>query len=267
MVTRAAVWVAGGTVERIEATLPLALAGDRQQVRAYVYAYRELTDRLLSTVGEARPDLVLVDSQHRVLVAVEAKVRGRQPATVPWVKAALEQQAMSVPFSDWVGTLGAGRGTAVAVVALLRTTLPGMEPLARPRKRRLPEWQLDERGVVRFYRAVVDELSRVETPLDYVGSVLGLTQTELAALFGVRRQAIDQWQARGVPAERQEKLATLGEISDLLAARLKRDRIPGVVRRSAPAYGGRSILDAIAAGDEEYVLSELRDAFDWAAAA
>lgn len=267
MVTRAAVRVAGETVQEIESTLPRALAGDRGKVRAYVDAYRELTDRVLSVVGEARPDLVLIDEQQRVLVAVEAKVRGRQPTTVPWVKAALEQEAMSVPFSDWVGTLGAGRGTAVAVVALLRATLPGTEPLAPPRRRRLPEWQLDERGVVRFYRAVVDELSRVDTPLDHIASVLGLTQTELAALFGVRRQALDQWQARGVPAERQEKLATLGEIADLLTAKVKRDRIPGVVRRNAPAYGNRSVLEAVAAGDEERVLAELRDAFDWAVAA
>jgi hypothetical protein len=57
----------------------------------------------------------------------------------------------------------------------------------------------------------------------------------------------------------------LEEITDLLAARLKRDCIPGVVRRAAPAYGGRSILQAI--GDEELVLDELRDAFDWAATA
>ncbi len=62
-------------------------------------------------------------------------------------------------------------------------------------------------------------------------------------------------------------LATLGEIADLLAARLKRDRIPGVVRRAAEAYGGRSILQAIGDSDEELVLDELRDAFDWSAAA
>jgi hypothetical protein len=45
------------------------------------------------------------------------------------------------------------------------------------------------------------------------------------------------------------------------------DRIPGVVRRPGPAYGGRSALDAIAGDDQELVLAELRDAFDWAAAA
>jgi hypothetical protein len=58
--------------------------------------------------------------------------------------------------------------------------------------------------------------------------------------------------------------ADLEEIADLLAAKLKRDRIPDVVRRAAPAYGGRSILQAIGDGDEELVLDELRNAFNWA---
>lgn len=266
-VSGAAAQIAGSAIDEIEVSLPRALEGERDQVRAYVQAYRELTGRVLDAVGCARPDLVVVDEQHRVVVAVEAKKRGRLPKTVPWVRAALEQEAASVPFSDWVGTYGAGKGAAVAVVALLRATLPGVVPLASPRDRRLPSWPLDEQGVVRFYRAVADELSDTETPLDYIASVLGLTQTELAKLFGVRRQALDQWAVRGVPAERQAKLATLGEIADILTARLKRDRIPGVVRRPAPAYGGRSILAAAADGDEEIVLSELRDAFDWAAAA
>ena len=62
-------------------------------------------------------------------------------------------------------------------------------------------------------------------------------------------------------------MRSLGEIADLLAVKLKRDRIPDVVRRAAPAYGGRSILQAIGDGDEKLVLDELRDAFDWAAAA
>jgi hypothetical protein len=266
-VSAAAVRIAGGAVADIEASLPLALAGQRGQVRVYVDAYRVLTGRMLDAVGEVRPDLLSFDDQHRVVVLAEAKRPGHRSKTVPWVRATLERDAMSVPFSDWVGTFGAGKGTAVAVVALLRATLPGTQPLTPPRGRRLPGWPLDEQDVVRFYRAVGDELSRIETPLDRLTSVLGLTATELANLFGVRRQAPDQWAVRGVPAERQEKLATLGEIADLLAVKLKRDRIPGVVRRAAPAYGGRSILQAIGDGDEKLVLDELRDAFDWAAAA
>src|SRR4051812_4588320 len=91
--------------------------------------------------------------------------------------------------------------------------------------------------------------------LDHIASVLGLSDTELAGLFGVRRLALDQWRAGRVPPKPQEKLATLSEITDLLSAKLKSDAIPGVVRQRAPAYGGRSILVAVAAGDEELVLS------------
>lgn len=104
-------------------------------------------------------------------------------------------------------------------------------------------------------------------PLEHIRVTLGLNRTELAALFGVRRQAVDQWSGNGVPAERQEKLATLGAIADLLAAKLKADRVPGVVRRPSPAYGDRSILAAIADDDQDAALAELRDAFDWAGAA
>jgi len=106
-----------------------------------------------------------------------------------------------------------------------------------------------------------------ETPLDQIATAFSLTRTELAWLFGVRRQALDQWETRGLPAARQEKLATLGAIADLLTVKLKRDRVPGVVRRRTPAYGERTLLEAVADGDEELVLAELRDAFDWAAAA
>jgi hypothetical protein len=263
-VARAAAQIGGDSVEQIESALPRALSGERGQVRAYVDAYRELTGRVVSAAIDARPDLIVSDNGRVLVVAVKAGAE--RPATVPWFRAALEQEAMSIPFGHWVGALGVGEGTAGAVAGLLREMLPGTR-VVDPPQRRLPGWQLDDRELIRFAHAVAEELERAEAPLEHVGDVLGLTQTELAALFGVRRQALDQWATRGVPSERQEKVATLGAIADLLAAKLKRDRIAGVVRRAAPAYGDRSILDAIAAGDEHRVLVELEDAFDWAAAA
>jgi DNA-binding transcriptional regulator YiaG len=266
VVARAAARVGGDAIGQIESSLPGALAGRRDQVRAYVDAYRALTDSVLQVAAQARPDLAARGQDGRIVFVADGKARGRAGPGRGWMNAALEREAMSVPFSGWVGTLGVGDGTAGAVAASVRAVLPGMTPLAPPNGH-VPDWQLDERQLVRFSRAVLDELSHTETPLDHIADVLGLTQTELAALFGVRRQAVDQWAGRGVPAERQEKLATLGEIADLLAAKLKRERVPGVVRRAAASYGDRSMLEAIAAGDEERVLAELRDAFDWAAAA
>lgn len=259
--------VAGPALAEIERSLSRALAGDRRQVHLYVDAYRRLADGVLGAVGDARPDLISVDQRIGSMVAVELKASGGRPAKAPWLRAALEQGAMSAPFTDWIGRMGVGQGTAVAFVALMRDTLPGVQPLPAAAERRLPDWKLDEQDVLRFYRAVADELERGEMPLELLQVTLGLSRTELAALFGIRRQALDHWEASGVPAERQEKLATVEGIADLLAAKLKDGRIAGVVRRPSSAYGGRSILDAIVDDDQDLVLAELRDAFDWAAAA
>lgn len=267
-VADAAEEIAGAALKAIESSVPEALGGEQAQVRAYVEAFRLLESRMLNAVGEARPDLVVVDGADNVVALVEMKARGHKgEQSVRWLKAALEQQAMSAPFSEWVGALGVGRGTAVAFVAQLRSLVPDTKPLTSSREHHLPPWLLSDLEAVQFYRAVGDELARVQAPLDRISSVLGVSRTELARLFGVRRQAIEQWESRGVPGERQEKLATLDAVVDLLTAKLKPDRIPGVVRRPAAAYGERSILDAIAAGDEVVVVEELRRAFDWAAAA
>lgn len=266
-VADAAEKIAGQALREIESSVPDALAGKRAQVHAYVEAYRLLGSRMLDTVGRARPDLLVFDESDNLLLMAEMKDFKRRDRSVLWLKAALDQEAMSAPFSQWVGTFGVGRGTAVALVARLRSMLAGTEPLVAPRERHLPTWTLSNEDAVRFYRAVGDELARVQTPLHRIASALGVSRTELARLLGVTRQAIEQWELRGVPGERQEKLATLDAIVDLLTVRLKPDRIPGAVRRPAAAYGGRSMLQAIADGDQQMVLEELREAFDWSAAA
>jgi transcriptional regulator with XRE-family HTH domain len=268
-VADAAEGIAGAAMQGIESSMPEALHGDRAQLRIYLDAYLLLQRLVLDAVGKARPDVILYDEARNTVTLLEAK-RGQasgQQQSVRWLKAALEQEAVSAPFSEWVGTLGAGRGAAVAFVARLRSMLADTKSLASPRDGQLPIWPLSDGQVMLFYRAVGDELARIETPLERIAAVFGVSRTELARLFGVRRQAIEQWEARGVPAERQEKLATLDAIVDLLTAKLKPDRIPGVLRRPASAYGGRSILEAIAADEQALALDELRNAFDWAAAA
>jgi DNA-binding XRE family transcriptional regulator len=239
----AAKQLAGEAMAEIEATLPAAVAGNRQQLGLYVSAVSLMTERLLEAVREARPE-----------IAVKSPV---------WAKAMLQGGAINAPFSTWVGVMGPGKGVALAVVSLLRQTLPDAKPLELPPRRRLPDWDLDDRDAVRFYREVSYLLDKAGAPLERIGRALDLNRTELAALFGVSRQAAERWEAQGVPSERQEKLATIGAIVDLLEAQLKPDRIAGVARRPAPAYGDRSILEAIAAGEENLVLTELRDAFDW----
>lgn len=236
--------IAGESVDEVEAALPGAITGNRQQLALYVSAVTLMTERLLKAAREARPE-----------IASESPL---------WAKAMLQGGAINAPFSIWVGVMGPGKGVALAMVSLLRQTLPDTKPLELPPRRRLPDWDLEDRDAVRFYRDVSYLLDKAEAPLERIGRALNLNRTELAALFGVSRQAVERWEAQGVPSERQVKLSTLGAIVDLLETQLKPDRIAGVARRPAPAYGDRSIIEAIAAGEEDLVLAELRDAFDWA---
>jgi hypothetical protein len=102
------------------------------------------------------------------------------------------------------------------------------------------------------------------TLLDPVSEVFGLTETELGRLFGVRRQAIQQWRDRGIPSARQAKAATVASIADLLSHQLKPERIPGIVRRPAPAYDGSSALEMIEDDRQEQLYEVVRRSFDWA---
>jgi hypothetical protein len=103
-----------------------------------------------------------------------------------------------------------------------------------------------------------------DTLLVSIGKPLELSKTELARLFGVSRQAIDGWHRDGVPGRRQAKAATVAAVVDLLAHRLKPERIPGIARRRARAYGGLTMLEMIARDRHEELLELTRRSFDWA---
>ncbi|MEA2347585.1 MAG: hypothetical protein QOG62_1372 [Thermoleophilaceae bacterium] len=100
--------------------------------------------------------------------------------------------------------------------------------------------------------------------LDEIRDTFALSGTELARLFGVRRQAVEQWRERGIPSSRQEKAAAVAAVGDLLSHRLKRERIPGVARRPAPAYGGLTMLEMIEGDRQADLVAEIRRSFDWA---
>jgi hypothetical protein len=106
--------------------------------------------------------------------------------------------------------------------------------------------------------AVRDKLlSDIEDSLD-------LSKTELGRLFGVSRQAIDSWHAHGIPSARQAKAATVASFADLISHQLKVERVPGIVRRRARAYGGLTALEMIERDRQEELLALTRDSFDWA---
>ena len=99
-------------------------------------------------------------------------------------------------------------------------------------------------------------MSPVLTPtlLDPIAQTFELTETELGRLFGVSRQAVGQWRERGVPSNRITKVTTVAAIGDLLSHQLKPERIPGVARRPAGAYGGLSMLEMIERDREDELL-------------
>jgi len=92
-------------------------------------------------------------------------------------------------------------------------------------------------------------------------SVWGLSQAEAARLLGVSRQAVGKWLERGTPAERAELIADLAAATDLLVHYLKRDRIPGVVRRPIASRRGASLLDLLQDGESRVLLETCREMF------
>ncbi|MGH2649596.1 MAG: hypothetical protein ACRDHS_08825 [Actinomycetota bacterium] len=206
--------------------LPAALAGDERAGHRYARAWHELVRAIVS----------------------------ERPGAPPSAPDVLDHLALTAPFDP--------AGPLRALVSVAASIIPDMEPVTIPRPARTilppsPDYR-------RFARAVLVELSRGGSELDRLVDAWGLTITDVARLFGVRRQAVQQWLEEGVPAARQPKLLTLLEIADLLERNLRPERIPGVVRAPAEAYEGHSMLELIAADHHQELLESVRRSFDWA---
>ena len=93
-------------------------------------------------------------------------------------------------------------------------------------------------------------------------AVLGVSDVELADMFGVTRQAIKQWLTGGVPTARLGAVADLTAASDILRRRLRVDRIPAAIRRPAPNLGGRSLLELGIDEGPHALYAEVVDTFD-----
>ena len=56
-------------------------------------------------------------------------------------------------------------------------------------------------------------------------------------------------------------------LTELLERNLQPERIPGIVRTAADAYGGRSILEMVAGDEQDALLDVVERSFDWSATA
>jgi len=249
---------APGMRRRLSASLRDALRGRPSAARRYVAAYRALSERLLAAMHEARPDLFLREEDDAYVVA---QPDGRQSSAAVELLCSF---AAAAPFSVWAQPRSLGTGVALDLLAHARALLPGVEPLSLPPGAAPPPVD-DPEAALRFTRLVAQELSAGQSDLERVASVFGLNVTELASLFGVSRQAAGMWLSDGPPEARRAKAATIAALADILAHRLKRARIPGIVRRAAEAYGGATVLELIAADRHEWLLEDVRRSFDYAA--
>jgi len=124
-------------------------------------------------------------------------------------------------------------------------------------------------SAVTVIRSVFEEWARLlsaQTALDRIAEVFGLNATEMGRMFGVTRQAVDQWRVRGVPEERRADVDRARELADVFHREFLPDRIPQIVRHPVAALGGRTVLDVIRGRETERVHTYLRDAFAFTAA-
>ena len=166
-------------------------------------------------------------------------------------------------FTGWVARFGFAEGTLAATVAAFREMTSIIPALPPPVGLSEMASSIDPAR----YRALVSaELSRMQEPLDRIGSALQLSDRGLGAIFGVSRQAVAQWRERGIPSARAESVADVVETVDLLARKLKPGRLPLVASRPATAFGGLSLLESLANNPAE-TRELVESRFDWAATA
>lgn len=115
-----------------------------------------------------------------------------------------------------------------------------------------------------WLRELTDRLDRqVRTePLERFTTLWGLSGAEAGRTFDVSRQAFSKWRTHGVPPDRTEAVADLAAATDVLDRRIKRERIPAVVRRRTEGLGGRSLYEIALEGRHREVLDAVRRMFD-----
>jgi len=120
--------------------------------------------------------------------------------------------------------------------------------------------EADSTAAIALVQALERHLSA--DPLRRIERVWQLSSSQVAAIFGVSRQAYAKWLATGVPAERRADVSQMDEATRQLLDRVQADRIPAAVRRPADLLGGRSLVDLALAHDHGAVLAAVVRTFD-----
>jgi hypothetical protein len=99
--------------------------------------------------------------------------------------------------------------------------------------------------------------------LDDIRRIFGLSEGELGDLFTVRRQSIEDWRRRGVPAARRATLEQIADLARALERELIASHIPQVVRTRDAWLGNKNILETLEASGVEKVYGYLHRLFSY----
>lgn len=240
--------------------MPHALRGEWASIVVLVNRWHGLIGDLLESASDELPDLVRKTDDHFGIMTA-AQVLSVEPIRY------LDHLISDVPFSPLISRFGRDVGVGVVAIDAVRLLLPGCSQLRIDVSSGWPD--LPEGSDTARYRRLVDlALRSMQPPLARVRELFDLNTGEIADLFGVKRQAVEQWEQNGdVPAARREKLANLLSVGELLERKLSPGRLPLVARRRADVYGGLTMLDMVGT-DRDGELRELTEqAFDWAGTA
>lgn len=99
--------------------------------------------------------------------------------------------------------------------------------------------------------------------LDEIRGRFGISEDELAGLFGVTRPAIAKWRLRGVPVARAADVDRVRELAGYFGRRFVAARIPQIVRTPGKGLAGKTVLDVLAEGGVDRVYAYLERLFSY----
>jgi transcriptional regulator with XRE-family HTH domain len=241
-------------------SLPHAIQGEWAAVQVVVNRWHGLLGDLLEAAANRAPQLVTRVDDH-LGIRTAAQQASDEPVNY------LEHFICDIPFSPMVASYGPGIGVGVAAVDALRGLLPGWSRLRTETSLGWAPWEYGS-NQVRYRRLVEIALRYSQPPLNQVRDMFDLTNTEFADLFGVTRQAIEQWERVGdVPAARRARLANLLSVGEILERKLQPGRLPLIARRPAAAYGGQTMLEMVRVGRDQELKEITERALDWSTTA
>lgn len=100
--------------------------------------------------------------------------------------------------------------------------------------------------------------------IDQIRQIFGLSETRVARLFGVSRQAVEKWRVAGVPGSRSADVDRVLEIAHVFKKRLKAERIPQIVSTPAKGLDGSTVLEVLETRGPEPIYRYLHALYSYA---